>query len=294
MIATTDLATVALRGPVLLTIGTFDGVHRGHRFLLEQAASRALERSYHLVIVTFDPCPAVVLKPDIGRYQLTTATQKLELLSAVNPALVVMLPFSRELAGLTADQFLDAMEGHLELRELWMGEDFHFGRGREGGLELVVRRGGRDGFSVHVIARQNAEQATISSSRVRDLLARGDVSGVIPLLGRPFALQVAQQSTRFLDTTTLEVLVESHLAIPASGKYAVLLRDDDSQPDAACAVIEDSAMPIKILANRRPSHPVALEFVAPLNAQPGTGERAAARQQLAGWRHPHFPPAGSY
>src|SRR5579871_2014815 len=129
---------ISLTQPALLTIGTFDGVHRGHRFLLEQARQRALEHGYGMVIVTFDPCPAIVLRPSIGRYQLTTVAQKLRLLASLDPALVVVLPFTHELARLTADQFMAALEARLTLREMWLGEDFHFGKDRAGGLTTLI------------------------------------------------------------------------------------------------------------------------------------------------------------
>jgi riboflavin kinase/FMN adenylyltransferase len=101
---------IAYEEPVLLTIGTFDGVHRGHRYLLEQARDRAREHGYGLAIVTFEPCPAVVLRPSLGRYQLTSASEKLELLDAVAPALIVMLEFTRELSHLTASEFMNELE----------------------------------------------------------------------------------------------------------------------------------------------------------------------------------------
>src|SRR6185437_14361048 len=139
-----------IAGPVLLTIGTFDGVHRGHRFLLEQARDRAAEHGFGLVIVTFDPSPAVVLRPGLRRYQLTTAERKLHLLGALNPAAIVQVPFTLELSRWSASQFMDALEARMDLRELWLGEDFHFGHGREGGVTMLVERARQSGFSLHI------------------------------------------------------------------------------------------------------------------------------------------------
>ena len=178
---------ISVSGPVLLTIGTFDGVHRGHRYLLEQARQRASEHQYGLVIVTFDPCPAVVLRPSLGRYQLTSAAQKLELLAAVEPAAVILLHFTPELSQLTAGEFMDALEARLDIRELWFGEDFRFGRDRGGDLQMLVTRGRESGFSLHVVSRRMEERESISSSRIRKALGAGDVEGVIPLLGYPFS-----------------------------------------------------------------------------------------------------------
>ena len=184
----TGFEQLALDRPALLTIGTFDGVHRGHRFLLEQAQQRAVEHGYGLVVVTFDPCPAVVLRPDLHRYQLTTAAQKLRLLEAVGPALALLLNFTTALSQLSADQFMEELESRLHVREMWLGEDFHFGRNRSGNLAMLVERGRASGFSLHVVSRRMDDTASISSTRVRQALAAGDVGGALPLLGYPFAI----------------------------------------------------------------------------------------------------------
>ena len=298
MIAASDLATVELSGPVLLTIGTFDGVHRGHRFLLDQAAARARDRSYHLVIVTFDPCPAVVLRPSIGRYQLTTADQKLRLLGEAGPTLVVMLRFTHQLAQLTADQFLDAMEGRLSLRELWMGEDFHFGKDRQGGLDMIVQRGGRDGFSVHVVTRRLEESSSISSTRIRMHLAAGEVEDVIPLLGRPFALDLELDCLVNASATTpteADFQIAPHLALPSVRQYAALFHDKVGRQHAAVATVQDSAETQLTVASSLPlTLPGRLEFLGRL--QPAEGQTMVDRANffLEHWQRPFYPAAGDY
>lgn len=298
----TSFEQIACSGPVLLTIGTFDGVHRGHQFLLQQARDRAREHGYHLVIVTFDPSPSVVLRPDVGRYQLTTARQKVRLLEALSPALVVLLPFTRDLAALSADGFLDALEGRLELRELWMGEDFHFGRDRQGGLAMLVRRGQQDGFSVHVVARRMEARTSISSTRARDALLAGDVAGVMPLLGRPYALDLSSEQVvddEVGPPPSLWLRVAPHLVLPADGTYAVLLGAESGAGVPGVAVVSARApyRHLRVLALTRNALPVAMEFIAQLTggrAEHDARAIAEARAVVAGWHRPRFEAAGDY
>lgn len=295
----TSFDDIACSGPVLLTIGTFDGVHRGHRFLLEQAEQRAREHGYQLVIVTFEPCPAVVLRPSLGRYQLTSATQKIALLAEIAPALVVVLPFTRELAALSADQFLDALEGRLELRELWMGEDFHFGRDRQGGLALLVQRGQRDGFAVHVVTRRTDEQTTISSSRVRDALAGGDVAAAMPLLGRPHALELAADQVRHAEHGALRALwfaVAPHLVLPTAGAYATLLSGSGETRPAAVTVHPEAAeRQLRVWPMTGADLPASIEFIAPVVGQ-GAADDTMLLEQVRGivahWQRPRYAATG--
>ena len=290
MITAFDLASLTLNDPVLLTIGTFDGMHRGHAFLLEQAAGRAHALRYQLAIVTFDPCPAVVLRPSVGRYQLTTAGQKLRLLAPVNPALVAVLPFSLELAQLTADQFLDLVEARLTLRELWMGEDFHFGRDRQGGLDLLMRRGASDGFAVHAITRRVDDHRSISSSRVRERLLAGDVQGAIPLLGRPFALDLSAEGC---NESGQSYTVAPHLLLPRDGWYAALGWAVNGESSAAAVRVQQREdYPVTIVGAQR-GRLRDLEFVARLD-EPLNEPAAQARALLEQWRRPDFPAASNY
>ena len=306
----TSLDDLRLDGPALLTVGTFDGVHRGHRFLLEQAARRAEEHGYRLVIVTFDPSPAVVLRPEIGRYQLTTAHQKLQLLGSLGPSMVAMVHFTRQIAGLTASEFLDAVERQMTLREMWLGEDFHFGRDRQGGLAMLVERGRESGFSLHVVARRMEERTSISSTRIRELLGSGDVEGAIPLLGRPFALELtpAQPDGGATDVPAGCYTVAPHLVLPAGGYYAVLASGGNTTTDA-CSTREallarvcdaDTGWQVRLWPAPAISE-TSIEFLARLCGSPG-GEGVGAAERLVteaqdvvrGWQRPTYPAAGDY
>jgi len=290
-----------IAGPVLLTIGTFDGVHRGHRFLLEQARDRAAEHGFGLVIVTFDPSPAVVLRPGLRRYQLTTAERKLHLLGALNPAAIVPVPFTLELSRWSASQFMDALEARMDLRELWLGEDFHFGHGREGGVTMLVERARQSGFSLHIVPRGMEDAAGISSTRIRQALARGEVEQALPLLGYPFTLDLGPPAAR----EQVDGLVHARysipetLAIPATGAYAVLcLTPLGGGPlPAACLIEDGAALPITLVRREEDGDPTVVEFIARLDQDseaPGEPARLFARaaETVASWRRPVFEAAG--
>lgn len=300
MIVVSQLDQLALDGPVLLTVGTFDGVHRGHRFLLEQAQRRAEEHGYHFLIVTFDPPPAIVLRPSLGRYQLTEAAEKVRLLGELAPAAIVVLPFTHELAQMPADQFMAAIERRVQLREMWLGEDFHFGRGREGGLTMLVERGREYGFALHVVARRMEHARSISSSRIRKALADGEVGDAIPLLGRPFSLAVADAVPSFPGEGTIvpsRVRVAPQLVLPADGSYACLLSSEGVGDAAVAALVRrEEAWQVVVLAENPLPGTARLEFIErlPDGAHNAPAALALARGRLVRWVRPVYPAAGDY
>jgi riboflavin kinase/FMN adenylyltransferase len=295
VIVARSFAEMYLDQPAVMSIGTFDGVHRGHQYLLSLAKERATEHGTDLVVVTFDPCPAVVLRPAIGRYQLTSAAQKLQLLEALQPTMVALLRFTPDLAQLSADEFMDALEAQLPIRELWFGEDFHFGRDRSGGLQMLVERGRNSGFSLHVVNRRADEKESISSSRVRQLVATGDVALAIPLLGHPLARECTKPELGvWLDgeSDCTVCTIEPHLALPADGVYAVL--GAGGYPMVAAVAGRDSLHQLRIKGAAGPGN-LSIEFIDQLctiddyKRHPFLWDtRAHAR--LDQWRRPYYGP----
>ena len=207
----------------VVTIGSFDGVHRGHQALIKQVRAAALNLQRAAVVVTFFPHPSVVL----GRaqpYYLTAPEEKLVQLNQTGVDLLIELPFTLETAQVRAADFIDQLLRHVRLRELWIGRDFALGYKREGDAEFLTRLGQARGFAVHTVDRLTNDGEIISSSNVRVALREGDVAHAAKLLGRPFRLSGkvvpgdGRGKTIGVPTANLEVW-QDH-AIPANGVYA--------------------------------------------------------------------------
>lgn len=214
--------------PLVLAIGTFDGVHRGHQYVLRQARDRAREHGLALGIITFDPVPAVVLRPETTDYQITDRAAKIRLLADLGPDLLAVLPFTRAFAALTAKEFIDILEERLHLAELWMGDDFRFGHDREGGIPYLLERAKNSEFAVHIVPRQGAQAgaAGVSSSAVRDAIRAGEMRAAADLLGRPFELSGVvvhgQARGRQLGYPTANLRIPSEQIVPGAGVYAAV------------------------------------------------------------------------
>lgn len=212
--------------PLVLAIGTFDGVHRGHLYLLNQARDRAREHGLAFGIISFDPAPALVLRPGLTDYQITDRDVKIRLLSSLEPDLLAVIPFTRELSEMSAAAFVDALEVGLTLAEFWMGDDFRFGHDREGGIPYLLERAKKAEFAVHVVARQGAEAGApgVSSSALREAIHGGEMTQAHALLGRPFELSGVvvhgHARGRALGYPTANLAIPSEQIVPAAGVYA--------------------------------------------------------------------------
>ena len=214
-------------GGSAVTIGAYDGVHRGHQQLIAELRSRAQERSLASVVVTFDRHPATVVRPESAPALLTGLAHKLELLAATGVERTLVVPFDRDRADESAEDFvLEVLVRALDTRLVVVGADFHFGHGRKGTVALLGEMGAEQGFDV--IGWDLAGDAggqVISSTRIRALLAAGDVAGAADLLGRPHQVRgpIAHGDARGgteLGMPTANVAVEPGIALPADGIYA--------------------------------------------------------------------------
>ncbi len=207
----------------VVTIGSFDGVHRGHQALIKQMRAAAVQTQRAAVVITFFPHPSVVL----GRtqpYYLTAPEEKLVQLNQTGVDLLIELPFTRETAQVRAADFVEQLQRDVRMRELWIGHDFALGYQREGNAEFLTQLGQDRGFTVHVAEATTNEGEIISSSNIRTALRAGEVAHAAKLLGRPFRLSGkvvrgdGRGKTIGVPTANLEVW-QDH-AIPANGVYA--------------------------------------------------------------------------
>ncbi len=213
----------------VVTIGNFDGVHLGHRAILSRVIQRARELDAQAVAITFEPHPLKVLRPEMNLPLLTTPEQKTRLLGAAGLDAVVVLPFTREFAALPARDFVrQYFLERLRVREVVVGHDYCFGRGREGNIDLLKEMGQKHGFTVQVVWAVEADNAVVSSSLIRALLRLGKVEEAALLLGRPYGVagRVVHGKGRggkLLGVPTANIRPANEL-LPATGIYAVRVR----------------------------------------------------------------------
>jgi riboflavin kinase/FMN adenylyltransferase len=240
----------------VVTIGNFDGVHLGHRVILERVRQRARELGAQAVAVTFNPHPVKVLRPEVNLPLLTTQEQKLKLLGEAGLDAVVVLPFSLEFAALPAREFVrQYFCERLRAREVVVGHDYCFGRGREGNIDLLKEMGVVHGFTVQVVWAVEVQGAVVSSSLIRAMLRLGKVTEAGRLLGRPYGVagRVVTgkgRGAKLLGVPTANILTPNEL-LPASGIYAVWVRRDEAiLPGVAnigtCPTFENNELSLEV------------------------------------------------
>ena len=226
-----------------VTIGAYDGVHLGHRALLRDLSARAEAAGLSTVVVTFDRHPAAVVRPESAPKQLTGLEQKLELLADCGIDRTVVVPFDLARAEESAEDFVkEVLVDQLAARLVVVGEDFHFGHGRRGNVELLRRLGADYGFEVVGVGLTGDGRDAVSSTRIRALLTEGDVEGAARLLGRPHEVRghVVHGDGRGgpeLGFPTANLAVADDIALPADAVYAGhYRRPDGSLHQAAISV----------------------------------------------------------
>jgi riboflavin kinase/FMN adenylyltransferase len=229
--------------PAAVTIGAYDGVHLGHRALLRDLARRAEAAGLPTVVVTFDRHPASVVRPESAPKQLTGLEQKLELLASCGVDRTLVIPFDAERAQESAEDFVqEVLVDELAARLVVVGEDFHFGHGRRGNVELLRRLGRDAGFEVTGVGLTGAGTEPVSSTRIRGLLSRGDVEEAARLLARPHEVRgpVVHGDGRGgpeLGFPTANLAVPDDIVLPADGVYAGhYVRPDGTAHQAAISV----------------------------------------------------------
>lgn len=214
-------------GPTVATIGNFDGVHRGHQKVIREVITRAEQLSARSLAITFDPHPARILHPETRRPLITPLPQKLELLAETGLNATLVLPFTEDLSHTTARDFAQGtLKDRLAVIELHEGDNFRFGYRAAAGVESLDALGHELGFNVVIDSPQVLRGAPISSTRIRQLVAAGDVTGARALLGRPFSIVSRPASGRGYGTRytvpTINLAPYDEL-IPAIGVYITAL-----------------------------------------------------------------------
>jgi riboflavin kinase/FMN adenylyltransferase len=220
-----DLTSINLTQPSVVTIGVFDGVHRGHQHLIRRLVAEARATDRLAVALTFYPHPDILLRGLKGRYYLTTPEQRAEYLGELGIDYVITLPFNEDFRRIRAASFVDTLLEHLKLSSLWVGSDFAMGYQREGNVDFLRAQGEAKGFSVQVIDLIVAEtDGAISSTAIREALLAGEVEKAREWLGRTYALtgEVVHGDHRghTLGFPTANLSVWPEQVIPANGIYA--------------------------------------------------------------------------
>jgi riboflavin kinase/FMN adenylyltransferase len=224
----------------VVTIGAYDGVHLGHRYLIRQVRTMAAELGCASAVVTFDRHPAVVVRPESAPKLLTDLDQKLDLLASTGIDYAFVVHFDKARSEESPEEFVtEVLVGSMGAQAVVVGHDFHFGHHRGGNVALLQRMGAQYGFDVHGLRLIPDEQggAAVSSTRIRERLAEGNVAGAAALLGRWHEVRgVVQRGDargRTLGFPTANVEVPDEICLPADGIYAGWYERPDATVHAA-------------------------------------------------------------
>jgi riboflavin kinase/FMN adenylyltransferase len=227
MIHLHSLTDVQLDRESVVTIGVFDGVHRGHRYLLRRLVDEAHASGRAAVVVTFYPHPDIVLRGLSGRYYLSHPDDRARIMGELGVDYVITLTFDEALRHVRAAEFTAQLRAHLHVSALWVGADFAFGYQREGDVAFLREQGAREGFVVHVIdliLADAGDDGVISSTAVREALSRGDVERARAWLDEPYTVRGevvrGNQRGRTIGYPTANIAVWENQIVPANGVYA--------------------------------------------------------------------------
>jgi len=219
-----ELAQFTPQKGMILTIGVFDGVHLGHKYLISQLITTAREKHLLSGVITFRQHPRQVLQHRRRLPLLTTVAQKVELIKKEGVDYVLALTFNPELANLNAREFVSLLQKHLKMQCLLIGPDFTLGKKREGNFDTLSTLGREKGFKVIRVTPKISNGDMVSSTSIRDVLEQGNITKVNRLLGRPFGIEgrVTTGAGRgtSLGFPTANLQVDARQALPPEGVYA--------------------------------------------------------------------------
>jgi len=228
-----ELASITPQGKTVLTIGVFDGVHSGHRYLLEKLQQRAAEKKLLSGVVTFSPHPQSVLHPHNQLPWLSNLEDRVRAFRELGINIVAVLTFTPKVAQLSAQEFISLVQKHLRMRGIMVGPDFALGRGREGNINLLRALGREMKFSVEVISPYTINGEVVSSTLIRQALVQGDMRRVERLMGHYFYLRgkviTSDKRGRVLGFPTANLDIQPQQALPGNGIYATIAQVDGKQ-----------------------------------------------------------------
>lgn len=213
----------------VITIGTFDGVHLGHKTILQEVVKHAREVNGESVLITFEPHPRKVLFPGTSLKLLTPLDEKIELLTAEGIEHIVVAPFTKEFSRLSAGDYIsDFLVGYFNPDSIVIGYDHHFGHDRSGNIQLLQQLATQYNYKVYEIPAQLIDEAAVSSTKIRNALTNGDVKDAAHMLGRHFSISgtviTGAQLGRTIGYPTANIQpIDEDQLIPAIGIYAVLV-----------------------------------------------------------------------
>jgi riboflavin kinase/FMN adenylyltransferase len=220
--------------PSVVTVGAFDGVHLGHQQLIRTVVNQAHATGLQSALVTFFPNPRVVLGRAPAKY-LTLPDEKADVMATLGVDVMVVHTFTQATVQTPADQFVQWMVARLGMRSLWIGPDFAMGYKRQGNAHYLMAQGAAHGFAVNVMPEVSLGATQISSTRVRDALARGDIRDANLCLGRAFSVPADYDGAHGLCASTLHLL-------PAPGVYPVLI---EGEPNAVTITSSPCAFSVR-------------------------------------------------
>lgn len=223
----TDITTFTTQQPTVLTIGTFDGVHLGHQKIVERVVTTARQEGLLATVFTFFPHPRMVVQHDKGLKLIHTLEEKKQLLQQLGVDLLVVQPFNEAFAQLSAEEFVSTiLVQHLNVKKVIIGYDHRFGRNRTANIDDMRLFGEKYGFAVEEISVQEVDEVSVSSTKIREALNKGDVTTAEHYLGTPYSLTGTVvhglKLGRTLGYPTANIQVtEEYKLIPKDGVYAV-------------------------------------------------------------------------
>ena len=228
-----ELANITNQGQTLLTIGVFDGVHAGHRYLLKGLQQQAAERNLLSGVVTFNPHPQSVLHPHDQLPWLSNLEDRVTTLQQLGLDIVAVLRFTLKVAQLGARDFISLLKKYLKMQGIMVGPDFALGRGGEGNITLLRTLGDEMKFTVEVVPPYTINGQVVSSTLIRQALIQGDMKRVKKLMGRHFYLRgkviTSDKRGRLLGFPTANLDIQPQQALPDNGIYATITQVDGKQ-----------------------------------------------------------------